>query len=183
MTHRQSVRTVKTYSSGSVSGGLGGGLGMAIGSGIGSGFSVTSGTYGGSSGARSSRRYAQSAIGVGSRPMSYSVSSARYGSSTAGGYGTGGYGAAGIIMGGGAMGGGAMGGGMIMPTISNVQANSSLLAPVPINIDPNIQVVRNNEKEQIKTLNNRFAGLIEKVSDASLWPKEITSEVFFYHIK
>lgn len=53
---------------------------------------------------------------------------------------------------------------MIIPTISNVQVNQTLLAPLNLEIDPNIQTVRTQEKEQIKTLNNRFASFIDKVS-------------------
>ncbi|XP_038870522.1 intermediate filament protein ON3-like [Salvelinus namaycush] len=71
-------------------------------------------------------------------------------SSSAGGYG-GGLGA-GF--------GGGMGGGY---PITAVTTNQSLLAPLNLEIDPNIQVVRTHEKEQIKTLNNRFASFIDKV--------------------
>ncbi|XP_071331635.1 keratin, type II cytoskeletal 5 [Trachinotus anak] len=55
------------------------------------------------------------------------------------------------------------GGGMSIPPITNVQVNQSLLAPLNLEIDPNIQTVRTQEKEQIKTLNNRFASFIDKV--------------------
>ncbi|XP_023852962.1 intermediate filament protein ON3 isoform X1 [Salvelinus sp. IW2-2015] len=74
-------------------------------------------------------------------------------SSSAGGYGGGlgaGY-------------GGGMGGGFHGATITAVTCNQSLLAPLNLAIDPNIQVVRTHEKEQIKTLNNRFASFIDKV--------------------
>uniref|UniRef100_A0A8C7QS08 IF rod domain-containing protein n=1 Tax=Oncorhynchus mykiss TaxID=8022 RepID=A0A8C7QS08_ONCMY len=74
-------------------------------------------------------------------------------SSSAGGYGGGlgaGY-------------GGGMGGGFHGATITAVTSNQSLLAPLNLAIDPNIQVVRTHEKEQIKTLNNRFASFIDKV--------------------
>ncbi|KAL0977827.1 hypothetical protein UPYG_G00161790 [Umbra pygmaea] len=47
--------------------------------------------------------------------------------------------------------------------ITAVTTNQSLLAPLNLEIDPNIQVVRTQEKEQIKTLNNRFASFIDKV--------------------
>uniref|UniRef100_A0A8L0DQ68 Keratin 5 n=1 Tax=Oncorhynchus mykiss TaxID=8022 RepID=A0A8L0DQ68_ONCMY len=55
-----------------------------------------------------------------------------------------------------------MGGGVHAP-ITAVQVNKSLLAPLNLAIDPNIQIVRTNEKEQIKGLNNRFASFIDKV--------------------
>ncbi|KAJ8333254.1 hypothetical protein SKAU_G00421500 [Synaphobranchus kaupii] len=47
--------------------------------------------------------------------------------------------------------------------ISAVSINKSLLNPINLAIDPTIQVVRTQEKEQIKTLNNRFASFIDKV--------------------
>ncbi|OCT93015.1 keratin, type II cytoskeletal cochleal [Xenopus laevis] len=47
--------------------------------------------------------------------------------------------------------------------ITAVTVNQSLLAPLNLEIDPNIQRVRKEEKEQIKTLNNKFASFIDKV--------------------
>ncbi|KTF93589.1 hypothetical protein cypCar_00036471, partial [Cyprinus carpio] len=49
------------------------------------------------------------------------------------------------------------------PPISSISVNKSLLAPLNLEIDPNIQMVRTHEKEQIKSLNNRFASFIDKV--------------------
>merc|ERR1712002_797449 len=49
------------------------------------------------------------------------------------------------------------------PHITSVQVNQSLLTPLNLAIDPTIQAVRTQEKEQIKTLNNRFASFIDKV--------------------
>uniref|UniRef100_A0A8B9M125 IF rod domain-containing protein n=1 Tax=Accipiter nisus TaxID=211598 RepID=A0A8B9M125_9AVES len=55
-------------------------------------------------------------------------------------------------------------GGMLSPGgIQEVTINQSLLTPLNLEIDPNIQRVRKEEKEQIKTLNNRFASFIDKV--------------------
>ncbi|XP_069735106.1 keratin, type II cytoskeletal 6C-like isoform X1 [Phaenicophaeus curvirostris] len=83
-----------------------------------------------------------------------------------GGYG-GGMGGFGGGMGGGGMGGGGMGGGFGGPGfpggIQPVQVDPSLLRPVHVEIDPQIQQVKNHEKEQIKTLNNQFASFIDKV--------------------
>uniref|UniRef100_A0A671DLB2 Keratin, type II cytoskeletal 8 n=1 Tax=Rhinolophus ferrumequinum TaxID=59479 RepID=A0A671DLB2_RHIFE len=50
-----------------------------------------------------------------------------------------------------------------MGTITAVQVNQSLLNPLKLEVDPNIQAVHNQEKEQIKTLNNKFASFIDKV--------------------
>ncbi|KFU91936.1 Keratin, type II cytoskeletal 75, partial [Chaetura pelagica] len=80
-------------------------------------------------------------------------------------------------MGGGGMGGGGMGGfgggigggiggfgGSGFPGgIQPVQVDPTLLRPVHVEIDPQIQQVKNQEKEQIKILNNQFASFIDKV--------------------
>ncbi|XP_040281708.1 keratin, type II cytoskeletal 8 [Bufo bufo] len=47
--------------------------------------------------------------------------------------------------------------------ITQVSVNRSLLAPLNLEIDSSIQQVRTQEKEQIKTLNNKFASFIDKV--------------------
>nr|XP_060620186.1 keratin, type II cytoskeletal cochleal-like [Anolis sagrei ordinatus] len=47
--------------------------------------------------------------------------------------------------------------------IHEVTVNPNLLAPLNLEIDPTIQRVRKEEKEQIKTLNNKFASFIDKV--------------------
>ncbi|XP_068957261.1 keratin, type II cytoskeletal 75-like [Petaurus breviceps papuanus] len=47
--------------------------------------------------------------------------------------------------------------------IQEVIVNQSLLAPLNLQIDPTIQRVRKEEREQIKTLNNKFASFIDKV--------------------
>nr|XP_009942898.1 PREDICTED: keratin, type II cytoskeletal 5-like [Opisthocomus hoazin] len=85
-----------------------------------------------------------------------------------GGYGFGG-GAGGLGFGGGQGGGGGFGFGGVgglggfIGTIQEVTVNQSLLAPLNLEIDPNIHQVRKDEKEQIKTLNNKFASFIDKV--------------------
>lgn len=50
-----------------------------------------------------------------------------------------------------------------MSPITAVQVNQTLLTPMNVDIDPNIHIVRTQEKDQIKTLNNRFASFIDKV--------------------
>lgn len=47
--------------------------------------------------------------------------------------------------------------------ITSVTVNRSLLTPVSVDIDPSVHAVRQQEKEQIKGLNNRFASFIDKV--------------------
>ncbi|XP_059103560.1 keratin, type II cytoskeletal 75 isoform X2 [Peromyscus eremicus] len=47
--------------------------------------------------------------------------------------------------------------------IQEVTVNQSLLTPLNLQIDPTIQRVRKEEREQIKTLNNKFASFIDKV--------------------
>ncbi|XP_032746804.1 keratin, type II cytoskeletal 6A-like [Rattus rattus] len=47
--------------------------------------------------------------------------------------------------------------------IQEVTINQSLLKPMNLQIDPTIQRVRTEEREQIKTLNNKFASFIDKV--------------------
>lgn len=62
--------------------------------------------------------------------------------------------------------GGGYGGSMVSQApITAVTVNRSLLAPLNLEIDPTIQAVRTQEKEQIKGLNNRFASFIDKVGD------------------
>ncbi|KAK2889339.1 hypothetical protein Q8A67_014714 [Cirrhinus molitorella] len=52
---------------------------------------------------------------------------------------------------------------VICPPITAVKVNETLLAPLNLEIDPNIHTIRTQEKEEIKTLNNRFASFIDKV--------------------
>ncbi|XP_073519004.1 keratin, type II cytoskeletal cochleal-like [Phyllobates terribilis] len=75
-----------------------------------------------------------------------------------GGFGVGGgFGGYGIGLGGG------YGAGVGPAGITPVTINQSLLTPLNLEIDPNIQRVRKEEKDQIKTLNNKFASFIDKV--------------------
>ncbi|XP_015348877.1 keratin, type II cytoskeletal 5-like [Marmota marmota marmota] len=75
-----------------------------------------------------------------------------------------GVGGLGYRMGGGFSGYG-MGGGMMAGAggIQEVTVNQSLLTPLNLEIDPSLQRVRKEEREQIKTLNNKFASFIDKV--------------------
>ncbi|XP_025934041.1 keratin, type II cytoskeletal 5-like [Apteryx rowi] len=127
--------------SGLGSGGAGGGLGLGLGSGGGGGGGYG---FGGSAGG----------LGFGG------------GHGGGGGFCFGGVGGLGGFSGG--LGGGRSPGGFgVGPpgvgTIQEVTVNQSLLAPLNLEIDPNIQQVRKDEKEQIKTLNNKFASFIDKV--------------------
>lgn len=47
--------------------------------------------------------------------------------------------------------------------LTAVTVNKSLLTPINLEIDPQIQAIRIEEKEQIKILNNQFASFIDKV--------------------
>ncbi|NXR18960.1 K2C75 protein, partial [Cinclus mexicanus] len=60
------------------------------------------------------------------------------------------------------------GGGPVFPAvpaggIHEVSVNKSLLKPLNLEIDPNIQSIRKDEKDQIQNLNNKFASFIDKV--------------------
>ncbi|XP_042743692.1 keratin, type II cytoskeletal 5-like isoform X5 [Lagopus leucura] len=117
----------------SLGGGLRSGAGYSFGGGSGFGLG-----YGGGAGA---------ALGLG-------------GAGGGGGYGLGGFG-----MGGTGFGGRGGPGFPVCPPggIHEVTVNQSLLAPLKLDIDPEIQKVRTHEREQIKTLNNKFASFIDKV--------------------
>ncbi|XP_015998156.1 keratin, type II cytoskeletal 7 [Rousettus aegyptiacus] len=54
-------------------------------------------------------------------------------------------------------------GGPVGAGIHQVTINQSLLTPLQVDIDPSIQQVRQEEREQIKTLNDKFASFIDKV--------------------
>ncbi|XP_070766036.1 keratin, type II cytoskeletal cochleal-like isoform X1 [Enoplosus armatus] len=170
-----SIRTtsVKTIRS------SGGGGGFSSGGFSGGSFSSSSrGAGGGGFSSRSAITYRPSiAASTAGGSMLRSSMGGSYGAASAygsgggfgGGGGGGGFGGGsfGVVGSGGysaGLGGGFGGGGGFAPLpITNVQVNQSLLAPLNLEIDPNIQTVRTQEKDQIKSLNNRFASFIDKV--------------------
>uniref|UniRef100_A0A665T5Y0 Keratin, type II cytoskeletal 8-like n=1 Tax=Echeneis naucrates TaxID=173247 RepID=A0A665T5Y0_ECHNA len=122
-----------------------------------------SSTVGGGSGGGFGAGGGAGGFGVGGGAGGFGVGGgAAFGSGAGAGAGAGFY-AGGGYGGGYGCGLGGSAGGMAIPPITNVQVNQSLLAPLNLEIDPNIQTVRTQEKEQIKTLNNRFASFIDKV--------------------
>uniref|UniRef100_A0A4X2KEC0 IF rod domain-containing protein n=1 Tax=Vombatus ursinus TaxID=29139 RepID=A0A4X2KEC0_VOMUR len=90
-----------------------------------------------------------------------------YGGRIGGGFGFGSGVSGGFGFGGGAGFGGGYGGAgfPVCPPggIQEVTINQSLLTPLNLQIDPTIQRVKSEEREQIKTLNNKFASFIDKV--------------------
>lgn len=52
----------------------------------------------------------------------------------------------------------------VLRGIEEVHVNTNLLRPIQLQVDPEFQRVRSDEREQIKALNNKFASFIEKVS-------------------
>ncbi|XP_053518063.1 keratin, type II cytoskeletal 6A [Artibeus jamaicensis] len=90
-----------------------------------------------------------------------------FGGGAGSGFGFGGAAGSGFGLGGGAGFAGGYGGAgfPVCPPggIQEVTINQSLLTPLNLQIDPTIQRVRTEEREQIKTLNNKFASFIDKV--------------------
>ncbi|XP_036615787.1 keratin, type II cytoskeletal 2 epidermal-like [Trichosurus vulpecula] len=78
------------------------------------------------------------------------------GSFGAGGFGLGGLGGVGL-------GGGSFGPNIYPGGIHEVVTNPSLLVPLDVKIDPEVQQVKTQEREQLKALNNQFATFIDKV--------------------
>ncbi|MEE6472157.1 hypothetical protein FKM82_009501 [Ascaphus truei] len=182
----RSVAGSKSFSSSSMGGGGGGGGGgsrvsfssasvsRAGGGGGGSGGGGGGGGGGGRSGGGGFGSKSLYSLG-GNKRISISTGSASGGGGGyGGGAGGGGFGGGGF--GGGAGGGGFGGGGYadggfggpsfpVCPPggIQQVTINQSLLSPLKLEIDPTIQKVRTEEREQIKTLNNKFASFIDKV--------------------
>ncbi|XP_061272069.1 keratin, type II cuticular Hb1 isoform X3 [Bos javanicus] len=64
--------------------------------------------------------------------------------------------------------------------IRAVTINQSLLTPLQVDIDPSIQQVRQEEREQIKTLNNKFASFIDKVRFLEQQNKLLETKWKFY---
>lgn len=52
-------------------------------------------------------------------------------------------------------------------TLPKITVNSNLLVPLDFKVDPAIQQQKNQEKEEMKVLNDKFASLIGKVSRCS----------------
>ncbi|NXT31424.1 K2C75 protein, partial [Pelecanoides urinatrix] len=132
--------------------GLGAGGGSGLGGGGGAGGSLGLGLGGGGGGY---------GFGGGAGGLGFGG-----GQGGGGGFGLGGVGGLGGFSGGlgGARNPAGFGGGPPgVGTIQEVTVNQSLLAPLNLEIDPNIHQVRKDEKEQIKTLNNKFASFIDKV--------------------
>ncbi|NWT11414.1 K2C75 protein, partial [Vireo altiloquus] len=136
-------------------GGAGGGLGLGLGGG-GGGFG--SGGAGGGLGLGLGGGGGGFGFGGGAGGLGFSG-----GHGGGGGFGLGGLGGFPGGLGGGRNPAGFPGGQPGVGTIQEVTVNQSLLAPLNLEIDPNIQQVRKDEKEQIKTLNNKFASFIDKV--------------------
>uniref|UniRef100_A0A8C0VN73 Keratin, type II cytoskeletal 4-like n=1 Tax=Cyanistes caeruleus TaxID=156563 RepID=A0A8C0VN73_CYACU len=136
---------------------------------LGKGFSSSSVCFGGknkvtfSSMPRGGCRGSGGAGGFSTRSL-YSLGGSK--STSLGGFG----GASGLSSGFGGFGGGSDGGmgGQGFPLcppggIREVTINQSLLAPLNLEIDPEIQKVRTQEREEIKKLNDKFASFIDKV--------------------
>ncbi|XP_075447964.1 keratin, type II cytoskeletal 4-like [Ascaphus truei] len=158
--------TQKSYHKGGTSSGGDGGRAKGF-----STCSVGGGGGGGriSGGSRSGGNFgSRSVVSLGgNKRISISATSVHSGGvSGGGGGGGGGYGGGGFAGGAGGWGGG--GGDPGFPVcppggIQHVTINQSLLTPFKVDIDPTIQKVRTEEREQIKVLNNKFATFIDKV--------------------
>ncbi|XP_058282173.1 keratin, type II cuticular Hb5-like [Hylobates moloch] len=66
-----------------------------------------------------------------------------------------------------------------LPHITSVTINESLLTPLNLEIDPNAQCVKHEEKEQIKCL-NKFAAFIDKVHFLEQQNKLLETKLQFY---
>ncbi|CAJ0925574.1 unnamed protein product [Ranitomeya imitator] len=79
--------------------------------------------------------------------------------------------------------GGGLGGQSGCGGITPVTVNECLLAPLNLEIDTNIQRVRNDEKNQIKGLNNQFASFIDKVRKAGSLAILLTKLFAYFHVR
>ncbi|NWR23921.1 K2C75 protein, partial [Emberiza fucata] len=158
------------FGSGAAGGsGLGGGCGLGSG-GAGGGFGLGLGGGGGGFGGGGAGGGLGLGLGGGGGGLGFGGGAGGLGygggHGGGGGFGFGGLGGLGGFpagLGGGRNPAGFSGGPSGVGTIQEVTVNQSLLAPLNLEIDPNIQQVRKDEKEQIKTLNNKFASFIDKV--------------------
>ncbi|XP_020821984.1 keratin, type II microfibrillar, component 7C [Phascolarctos cinereus] len=66
------------------------------------------------------------------------------------------------------------------PCITTVSVNESLLTPLNLEVDPNAQCVKHEEKEQIKCLNSKFAAFIDKVRFLEQQNKLLETKWQFY---
>ncbi|XP_052603349.1 keratin, type II cuticular Hb5-like [Peromyscus californicus insignis] len=66
------------------------------------------------------------------------------------------------------------------PCITTVSVNESLLTPLNLEIDPNAQCVKHEEKEQIKCLNSKFAAFVDKVRFLEQQNKLLETKWQFY---
>ncbi|XP_077024106.1 keratin, type II cytoskeletal 1 [Tamandua tetradactyla] len=135
----------------SFGGGCGGGFG---GGGFSGGSRFGGGGFGGGS------RFGGGGFGGGSRFGGGGFGGGGFGGGGfGGGFGSGGGG----FRSGGGFGGGGFGPGYPGGGIHEVTVNQSLLQPLNVEVDPEIQKVKEKEREQIKSLNNQFASFIDKV--------------------
>uniref|UniRef100_A0A8C2LU29 Keratin, type II cytoskeletal 5 n=1 Tax=Cricetulus griseus TaxID=10029 RepID=A0A8C2LU29_CRIGR len=151
-----------SFSSVSRSGGGGGGGRVSLGGAYGAGGYGSRSLYN----VGGSKRIAFSS-GGGSFRNRFGAGSFGFGGGAGSGFGFGGGAGSGYGFGGGAGFGGGYGGAgfPVCPPggIQEVTVNQNLLTPLNLQIDPTIQRVRTEEREQIKTLNNKFASFIDKV--------------------
>ncbi|XP_006870191.1 PREDICTED: keratin, type II cuticular Hb1-like [Chrysochloris asiatica] len=66
------------------------------------------------------------------------------------------------------------------PSITSVSVNESLLKPLNLKMDPKAQSVKQEEKEQIKGLNSKFAAFIDKVRFLEQQNKLLETKLQFY---
>ncbi|XP_068957255.1 keratin, type II cytoskeletal 1-like [Petaurus breviceps papuanus] len=99
----------------------------------------------------------QGSLGYGSYPV-VGLGSGRLSGSS---FGVGGFGPG--SLGGVGLGGGSCGPNVYPGGIHEVVTNQSLLVPLDVKIDPEVQQVKTQEREQLKVLNNQFATFIDKV--------------------